>query len=66
MQNKKYMITIAVLAALLMGAIGVIAGMMMQQKMNRDPASAQTVESDVAQENVEDAWVDEKDVTSAG
>lgn len=62
MQNKKYVITIAVLAALLMGAIGVIAGMMMQQKMNRDPASAQTVESDVAQENAEDAWVDEKDV----
>ena len=34
MQNKKYLVIIAVLAALLMGAVGVIVGMTVQQKMS--------------------------------
>lgn len=43
MQNKKYLIIIAVLAALLMGAVGVIAGMTMQQKMNASSGSTEVV-----------------------
>lgn len=45
MQNKKYLIIIAVLAALLMGAVGVIAGMTMQQKMNASSGSTEVVPS---------------------
>ncbi len=45
MQNKKYWVIIAVLAALLMGAIGVIAGMTIQQKMGAPVNGAGTAES---------------------
>lgn len=45
MQNKKYWVIIAVLAALLMGAIGVIAGMTIQQKMGAPVNDAGTAES---------------------
>ena len=44
MQNKKYFIIIAVLAALLMGAIGVIVGITMQQKMNASSDEIQIVQ----------------------
>lgn len=42
MQTKKYWIAIAILAALLMGAIGIIVGMVMQQKMNPQTPIEQT------------------------
>ena len=45
MQNKKYLVIIAVLAALLMGAVGVIAGMTMQQKMSASSDSREIVPS---------------------
>ena len=48
MQNKKYFIIIAVLAALLMGAIGVIVGITMQQKMNASSDEIQIVQSEDA------------------
>lgn len=43
--NKKYLIIIAVLAALLTGSVGVIAGMTMQQKMNVSPGGTEVVAS---------------------
>lgn len=43
MQNKKYLIIIAVLAALFMGAVGVIVGMTMQQKMNASSNNTEVV-----------------------
>ncbi len=42
MQTKKYWIAIAVLAALLMGAIGFIAGMVVQQNIGPQMADGQT------------------------
>ncbi|MGN0130975.1 MAG: glycoside hydrolase family 5 protein [Lachnospiraceae bacterium] len=46
MQNKKYLVIIAILAALLMGAVGVIAGMTMQQKMSADGGSKESAAVD--------------------
>jgi endoglucanase len=60
MQNKKYLIIIAVLAALLMGAVGVIAGMTMQQKMNVSATQEQTVVTEA-----QPAANEETDVVSA-
>lgn len=62
MQNKKYLIIIAVLAALLMGAIGVIVGMTMQQKMNTTSTDTGQVESETGDEAADGVWVDETDV----
>lgn len=62
MQNKKYLIIIAVLAALLMGAIGVIVGMTMQQKMNTTSTDTKQVESEAGDEAADGVWVDETDV----
>lgn len=45
MQNKKYLVAIAVLAALLMCAIGIIVGMTMQQKIGASSDDAEVVES---------------------
>lgn len=43
MQNRKYLIIIAVLAALFMGAVGIIVGMTMQQKMNASSGNTEVV-----------------------
>lgn len=53
MQTKKYWIAIAVLAALLMGAVGFIAGMVVQQKMSPLPSVEQSgsVMTEVSQNN---------------
>lgn len=61
MQNKKYLIIIAVLAALLMGAVGVIAGMTMQQKMNASSDNAKTADAELVPSADEAAQSGQKD-----
>lgn len=53
MQTKKYWIAIAVLAALLMGAVGFIAGMVVQQKMSplKPVEQSESVMTDASQNN---------------
>lgn len=64
MQNKKYLVIIAVLAALLAGAVGVIAGMTMQQKMT---ASVNTGEAEGAEaKEGAEALIEEADASESG
>lgn len=65
MQNKKYWVIIAVLAALLMGAIGVIAGMTIQQKMGAPVNGAGTAESADAAASVQDGALEENKAEEA-
>lgn len=54
MQNKKYLVIIAVLAALLMGAVGIIVGMTMQQKIgtsSKDAGIAESAEATASDQN---------------
>lgn len=65
MQNKKYWVIIAVLAALLMGAIGVIAGMTIQQKMGVPVNGAGTAESGDAAASDQDGALEENKAEEA-
>lgn len=65
MQNKKYWVIIAVLAALLMGAIGVIAGMTIQQKMGAPVNGAGTAESGDAAASDQDGALEENKAEEA-
>ena len=65
MQNKKYWVIIAVLAALLMGAIGVIAGMTIQQKMGASVNGAGTAESGDAAASDQDGALEENKAEEA-
>lgn len=65
MQNKKYWVIIAVLAALLMGAIGVIAGMTIQQKMGAPVNGAGTAESGDAAASDQDGASEENKTEEA-
>jgi len=64
MQNKKYFIIIAVLAALFMGAVGVIVGMVTQQKMNTTAADSELVQSEEAMEGADEPEMDETEKTA--
>ncbi len=64
MQNKKYFIIIAVLAALFMGAVGVIVGMVTQQKMNTSVADSELVQSAEAMEEADEPEMDETEKTA--